>query len=123
MEMTFEITDEQWNETDNSLQIELPNALKAVMKAFNPKNGYNATGRWIITYRGERPTECKGEWIVPPFISTELGMVSGGENVGYQIISATNPNCPTGKDSYEDFACDVIDTLYKSIAYDTGNVN
>ena len=115
--MTLEITDEQWNETDNSLQIELPNALTAVMKAFNPKNGYNATGRWIISYRGERPLRHKNVF------STELGMISGGENVGYEIISATNPNCPTGKDSYEDFACDVIDTLYKSIAYDTGNVN
>ncbi len=111
MEITKEFF-EEWNYTDSTLQSDLPSHLTAEMKGYDQRNGYNAVGRWVVSYR-ERPTK-KGEWIVPPFISTEIGMISGGENVGYKIISSMNPNCPTGKDSYDDFACDVIDTLYNA---------
>ena len=100
MEITKEFF-EEWNYTDSTLQSDLPSHLTAEMKGYDQRNGYNAVGRWVVHYKTKFGTE-------------EIGMISGGENVGYKIISSMNPNCPTGKDSYDDFACDVIDTLYNA---------
>jgi len=100
MEITKEFF-EEWNDTDSTLQSDLPSHLTAEMKGYDQRNGYNAVGRWVVHYKTKFGTE-------------EIGMISGGENVGYKIISSMNPNCPTGKDSYDDFACDVIDTLYNA---------
>ena len=100
MEITKEFF-EEWNDTDSTLQSDLPSHLTAEMKGYDQRNGYNAVGRWVVHYKTKFGTE-------------EIGMISGSENVGYKIISSMNPNCPTGKDSYDDFACDVIDTLYNA---------
>ena len=100
MEITKEFF-EEWNDTDSTLQSDLPSHLTAEMKGYDQRNGYNAVGRWVVNYKTKFGTE-------------EIGMISGGEHIGYKIISSMNPNCPTGKDSYDDFACDVIDTLYNA---------
>lgn len=109
MEITKEFF-EEWNDTDSTLQSDLPSHLTAEMKGYDQRNGYNAVGRWVVHYKTKFGTE-------------EIGMISGGENIGYKILSHMNPDWITGKNSSEDFACDILHKVFEGYLYSKNPVH
>ncbi len=91
----MEVFMEDWNAAEKEVQNACFGELSARMKAYDPKNGWNATGRFFIDHG---------------FVGNEIAMISGGEHVGWTVISHRNLDwTETYCDYLEDAIQDVLD--------------